>query len=203
MDTPQPDKLLKDVQYIIDELPKPIATFLTDGSIDTVAKTITQKNHLHVDQGAVVEKALIFTLMGIQEPATLPKMLREDAQLEEDTLNSILSDINTLAFAPLHESMRTFETTSSPETLQETETPAVANPIPKLTQTTSEASIGNQNNTRDIVHSTLTNFAEPRQSVPSAPLTEPPPIPLRPKNPRPIVKEYAVDPYRESTKTQG
>jgi len=130
MDTPQQDKLLEDVRSVINDLPKPIASFLTNGSVESVAKTITQKNNLHIDQGAVIEKALMLTLMGIQEPTTLPKILKDDVSLDDETLNSILSDMNELVFTPLHESMKNPDTSPTPPP-----PPHVSPPPPPTSQT--------------------------------------------------------------------
>ncbi len=225
MDTSQPENIFENVQAVISDLPVPIRTFLTDGSVENAAQTITQKNHLHADQGTVIERELLLTLMGIQDPASLPETLSKDAALDEQVLPAILRDMDEIVFTPLHNAMR--ESGSAPPVEAPLEKPLEV-PLPPRQQMP-----GHRRVPEGVIYNALPNMGAqvpaggapqgapaasmPAQNVPppvparpntSTPEVQPntykpaekletPPIPLQPKNGVPLVKEYAVDPYRE------
>lgn len=103
MDTPFDPILESDIKELMKEVPPPIRAFFVSGKVEVVAKNLMQKNQLHVDQGAVVEREIILLLLGLKNPAEFTKALAEEARLDQKTIDSIVQDINTQIFVPLRE----------------------------------------------------------------------------------------------------
>ncbi len=187
MDTSQPENIFENVQAVVSDLPAPIRTFLTDGSVENAAQTITQKNHLHADQGTVIERELLLILMGIQDPSSLPETLSKDAALDEQILPSVLRDMDEIVFTPLHNAMKESGSAPPPEAPLEKPLEVPLPPRPQMP--------GRRSAPEGVIYNALPNTS----AQPPAGGAEQgaPPIPLQPKNGVPLVKEYAVDPYRE------
>lgn len=103
MDTPFDSTLESDIKELLKEVPAPIRAFFASGKVETVAKNLMQKNKLHIDQGAVVEREIILLLLGLKDPEEFVKTLSEEAKLDAQTVNSIVQDINAQIFIPLRE----------------------------------------------------------------------------------------------------
>ncbi len=229
MDTTQPENIFSDVPSVVQSLPTPIRTFLTDGSAESTVQTITQKNHLHANQSTIIERDLLLTLMGIQEPSSLPQTLSKDAGLDEKTLQNVLRDMDTLVFVPLHKAMQSsglipkVEISTEKDILVE---PVVPTPPPQNLSAQQESPVEinhvlptqpdiarqhiNEVNDSVQIASAMNVFtkeisAQKLEHRPEVPLpastTEHTEVPLTTpvsKDNKPIVKEYAIDPYRES-----
>lgn len=103
MDTPFDSTLESDIKELLKEVPAPIRAFFASGKVEIIAKSLMQRNKLHIDQGAVVEREIILLLLGLKDPAEFVKTLSEEAKLDAQTVNSIVQDINAQIFVPLRE----------------------------------------------------------------------------------------------------
>ena len=65
--------LADDIKQLLTEVPPPIRAFFASGKVEIVAKNLMQKNQLHIDQGAIVEREIILLLLGLK---TLKNSLR-------------------------------------------------------------------------------------------------------------------------------
>lgn len=212
MDTLIDPTLESDIKELMKEVPAPIRAFFVSGKVETVAKNLMQKNKLHIDQGAVVEREIILLLLGLKDPAEFVKTLSEEAKLDAQTVNSIVQDINAQIFVPLREEemksggMKTSLTPGLPQIRK----PAAPNsiklledheePSPSLKATEGAAHIE--------FHPTSPTATKGAEKVPAPPppnlpgaihhpqLPAPKPIPPT-VSPAPI-KSYSSDPYRES-----
>lgn len=106
MDTPFDPTLESDIRELMKEIPPPVRAFFASGKVETIAKNLMLKNRLHIDQGAIVEREVILLLLGLKNPTEFVQTLLEEARLDEQTVNSIVQDINAQIFVPLREEMR-------------------------------------------------------------------------------------------------
>ncbi|MBU6388357.1 hypothetical protein KGQ72_00540 [Patescibacteria group bacterium] len=115
MDTPPNSTLEDDIKQLLTEVPPPIRTFFASGKVEMAAKNLMQKNRLHIDQGAVVEREIILLLLGLKDPAEFNKALAEEAKLNQETITSIVRDVNDQIFVPLREQMMKSGTGNAPQ----------------------------------------------------------------------------------------
>lgn len=94
------------IKEVMQTLPPPIRNYLAQGKYTTVAKGLMVKYRLHIDQTAIVEREIMLLLMGIEDPAEFAKTLAEEAKLDQQTVNSIVQDVNAQIFVPLRDEMR-------------------------------------------------------------------------------------------------
>ena len=106
MDTQQSSTPNEDLQTIVSQLPVPVQEFFASGKSEIVARNLMQKNQLHIDQGAVVEREIIMLLLGLKNPDEFAASLKSDAALTDDVVRSIMADVNQKIFVPLREEMR-------------------------------------------------------------------------------------------------
>jgi len=158
------------IRHVASKLPAPVREYIGGTALPDVARSITAKYNLHIDQGAVFQRELMLVLMGIEEPGELAKTLQDELGLTTEVIGQILDDLNKEVFQPLQAKMRT-ATTEAPKVA-----PAVPVSLPGAGQWDS------------------TNIGMPalQPSSPAVPATPPPPPQLKP-----IVKEYTSDPYHE------
>lgn len=100
------EKLEEDIKSILKEVPLPIHRLFSSGKVELVAKNLMQKYQLHIDQGAILEREIIFLLLGLKDPDEFTKSLLQEAQIQKDSVESITKDVNEQIFMPLHEEMR-------------------------------------------------------------------------------------------------
>jgi hypothetical protein len=103
MDPQKTPTFSEDLSIIISQLPAPVQDFFASGKIDVIAKNLMQKNQFHLDQGTVVEREIIMLLLGLKNPNEFTQALAEEANLNKQTIDSIVQDINTQIFIPLRE----------------------------------------------------------------------------------------------------
>ncbi|MFA5997833.1 MAG: hypothetical protein WC814_00325 [Candidatus Paceibacterota bacterium] len=106
MDTNQEPTFDQDLSTIVSQLPPPIKTFFVSGKVEIIAKNLMQKNQLHIDQGAIVEREIILLLLGLKTPTEFTQALAEEARLDPQVTSGIVQDINAQIFMPLREEMR-------------------------------------------------------------------------------------------------
>lgn len=218
MDTSFDPTLESDIKELLKEVPPPIRAFFASGKVETVAKNLMQKNKLHIDQGAVVEREIILLLLGLKDPAEFVKILSEEAKLDAQTVNSIVQDINAQIFIPLREEeMKSGGTKTPPAPGLPKLIPAqkpgstpqshfhlqnkIAPPSPPAPPTPPKPTEG-----RKLLEDHEEPHIEfkkaptpPPQNLPGA-IHHPPlpaPKPILPTVPPAPIKSYSSDPYRE------
>ena len=107
MDTPQQTLTLDaSVAQVMQTLPPPIRQYLSQGKYTMVAKGLMSKYGLRIDQGGVLEREIMLLLMGIENPDEFAQSLKGEAEISEDMVRSIMTDINQEIFIPLQKEMR-------------------------------------------------------------------------------------------------
>ncbi len=107
MNQDQPQLTLDDsVKQVMQTLPPVIRAYLAEGRYTEVAKNMMTKYSLRIDQGGVLEREIMLLLMGVENPAEFIQTLTEEAKMDEQTIMSIMQDINTQIFVPLQEEMK-------------------------------------------------------------------------------------------------
>lgn len=102
MNTDQKELTLQEsIQQVMQTLPPFIRNYISQGKYTTVAQGLMSKYKLRIDQGGVLERELLLLLMGIENPMEFTESLAKDAQLDNQTVNSIAKDINDQVFVPL------------------------------------------------------------------------------------------------------
>ena len=205
MNIPFDSTLESDIKELLKEVPPPIRAFFASGKVETIAKNLMQKNKLHIDQGAVVEREIILLLLGLKDPAEFTKALAEEAKLDQQTVNGIVQDINTQIFIPLREEeMKSGEMKTSP-----------AIGIPQVRKPAAPSGMPSSHfHLQDKIAPPLRPIQQPRPASPAPPVPmngrklledhEEPHIEFKgaiyhPPIPKPIVPitPYSSDPYRE------
>src|SRR6185369_9329718 len=100
--TPQTEVDLKeDMKQVMATLPPLIRKYLSEGRYTPVAQNLMAKYRLRIDQGSVLERELMLLLMGIEDPSGFIQALTSEANLDQQTVNSVIKDINDQVFVPL------------------------------------------------------------------------------------------------------
>jgi hypothetical protein len=102
----QEPTLEESIKQVMQTLPPPIRNYLGQGKYSIVAKNLMTKYGLHVDQGSILEREIMLLLMGIDTPEEFTQSLAEEANLSQQTISSIVQEVNTQIFMPLQEEMK-------------------------------------------------------------------------------------------------
>lgn len=106
MDTSTNQSIEEDIKTLLQEVPPQIQSFFKSGRIEVVSRGLFQKYHLHVDQGAILEREIIFLLLGLKGPDEFFNTLSSEANLDEGTITAVTKDINDQIFIPIRDAMR-------------------------------------------------------------------------------------------------
>src|SRR3989344_764184 len=222
MNIPFDSTLESDIKELLKEVPPPIRAFFASGKVETIAKNLMQKNKLHIDQGAVVEREIILLLLGLKDPAEFTKALAEEAKLDQQTVNGIVQDINTQIFIPLREEeMKSVEMKTSPAIgIPQVRKPAAPSgtpsshfhlqdkiappprpampPPPRPPLKAAEGAAKPMDN-RKLLEDHEEPHIEFKGAIYHPPIQKPPAVPPTPPKPKPVVPitPYSSDPYRE------
>lgn len=90
------------IQSLMQELPAPVQAFLLSDERNQIARDLTQKYNLHLDQAATFEESYLHLLLGVSTPEEFVSELK-GAGLGQDVINDLAADINTRVFIPLRE----------------------------------------------------------------------------------------------------
>jgi hypothetical protein len=123
---PEPS-IEESIQQVMHTLPPPIRRYLGQGKYSVVANGLMKKYGLHADQGGILEREIMLLLMGIENPDEFTQALVGEAQLDQQTVNSIVQDVNAQIFLPLREEMRNGTQNTQPPV-----PPSVPPPVPQL-----------------------------------------------------------------------
>lgn len=86
-------------------LPKPVQEFLLSDERSAVARDLSNKYGLHVDQAGEFEQAYLHMLLGIATPEDFVSSLKK-AGVSQETINGLATDVNTRVFMRLREAER-------------------------------------------------------------------------------------------------
>lgn len=95
--------LEESIRQILPTLPLPIQKFFEQRKLDTVTRLLTERYALHLDQGTIIERELMFLLLGLKSPDEFAAELYEQLPVSKQTVKDIISDINQEVFVPLRE----------------------------------------------------------------------------------------------------
>lgn len=98
--------LEESIQQILPTLPAPVRNFFAQGKLGETARTLMDRYALHVDQGGIVERELMFALLGLRSPDEIAEALYTDLPVSRQTVIDIIADFNKEVFVPLREEMR-------------------------------------------------------------------------------------------------
>lgn len=93
------------VELLVGQLPAPVQNFLASPERSEIARELSQKYNLHVDQAGEFERAYLFMLLGIATPEEFTASLRKTG-LTQDVINGLSEDINTRVFMRLRDAER-------------------------------------------------------------------------------------------------
>src|SRR3989344_9586346 len=97
----QTQNLEESVAQVMRTLPPIIRNYLSTGKYTTVARILTTRYGLRIDQAGVLERELMLLLMGIETPSEFVQALIEEARLDKKIVDSIVQDANEQIFIPL------------------------------------------------------------------------------------------------------
>lgn len=106
-----PDEDLDDIEVsqavgaAMRDLPKPVQDFLKSDERDAVARELSAKYQLHVDQAGEFERSFILMLLGVLRPEEFVTTLTQ-AGLTQDIVNGLVADVNTRVFMRLRDAER-------------------------------------------------------------------------------------------------
>jgi hypothetical protein len=210
------------VQTVMASMPPPIRSFFASGKIDGISKNLMQKYQLHIDTATIVEREIIFLLLGLKNPNAFMQTLAQEASLDQKTINGIMQDLNDQVFVPIQNEMRTNAKAAPQPIAKPAAIPAGAVPLPpKVVMPLKKPSP-----LQDALRRALPSIAPPEAQLdlpagddapqpapaqmpkPIVPQPAPVPPPVRaippkapsaivPKAPQPPAKPYSGDPYRE------
>ena len=103
---PNEPTLEESIREVMQTLPPPIRQYLVQGKYTLVAKNLMSKYSLRIDQGGVLEREIMLLLMGVENPDEFAASLKSEASILEDTVRSIMTDINQEIFIPLRKEMQ-------------------------------------------------------------------------------------------------
>ena len=98
----------------MENVPAPVRAFLVSPERNRIVLALVQKHRLHVDQGAVLERDLIFMLLGIITPAEFAESLQKSG-VPQETLASLVRDVNEQIFVRLRKKEQTEGVTPAPK----------------------------------------------------------------------------------------
>lgn len=106
MEPSSPSELEQNIAQVMQMLPPPVRQYLASGTYSVVAKDLTIKHGLHMDQGSILEREIMLLLMGIENPSEFMEALTSEAAIPQPVVKDIMLEINQKIFTPLQEEMR-------------------------------------------------------------------------------------------------
>ena len=90
---------------LMQDLPKPVQEFLLSDERSAVARELSTKYGLHVDQAGEFEQAYLHMLLGIATPEDFVSSLKK-AGVPQEAINGLATDVNTRVFMRLRDAER-------------------------------------------------------------------------------------------------
>ncbi|HVW82976.1 MAG TPA: hypothetical protein VHC68_03485 [Candidatus Paceibacterota bacterium] len=101
--TPESDA---DIAVILRNLPAPVREFLSNGQCGVFAEAFMARYNLHADQAGLLEHELTALLMGLESPDEFVVALSAEGKLPNETVQSIVDDVNREIVSPLQDALR-------------------------------------------------------------------------------------------------
>ncbi len=121
--------LEESIRQILPTLPLPIQKFFEDRKLGATARLLMERYALHIDQGTILERELMFLLLGLKSPDEFAAELYAQLPVSRQTVLDIINDVNQEVFIPLRqEEMKSAQINK--ETLVPTMPPPVSIPVP-------------------------------------------------------------------------
>ena len=98
--------LEQSLKQILPTLPLPIQKFFEQHKLGEIARLLMERYALHVDHGAILERELMFLLLGLENPDEFAEALYAELPISKQTVRDIIADVNQEVFVPLREQMR-------------------------------------------------------------------------------------------------
>ena len=99
--SPQDQAFKENITQVMQTLPPFLRTYIEQQKYTAAATGLMAKYKLRIDQGGVLELNLLLLLMGINNPTEFTQALLTDAKIDQQTVNSIIEDVNNQIFVPL------------------------------------------------------------------------------------------------------
>ena len=93
--------LEENIRQILPTLPLPIQKFFEQRKLDTITRLLMERYALHIDQGTILERELMFLLLGLESPDEFAAELYANLPVSKQTVLGIVKDINAQIFVPL------------------------------------------------------------------------------------------------------
>lgn len=90
---------------LMSRLPVPVQEFLSSDERNEVVLNLSKKYGLHTDQAGVFESAFLLMMLGVDSPEAFSNTLRSQG-LPNETIQGLMSDLNTEVFLPLRNAER-------------------------------------------------------------------------------------------------
>lgn len=89
------------VKEVLKTLPPVLRAYVSQRRYVPVVQSLVRTYNLRVDQGGVLEREILFLLMGIENPDEFIDALVVEGSIPKQTVNNIVQDVNTQIFVPL------------------------------------------------------------------------------------------------------
>lgn len=89
------------VKEVLKTLPPILRAYVSQQRYVPVVKSLVRTYNLRVDQGGVLEREVVFLLMGIENPDEFIDALVVEGNIARQTVNNIVRDVNAQIFVPL------------------------------------------------------------------------------------------------------
>jgi hypothetical protein len=103
--TKQLTELEADLKERFDKLPKDVQQAILAVDYEKVLKEITQRYHLHIDQGAKLETETTLVMLGLVSPKEYSKSLIFEARIDPKAAEFIAGEVNEKIFRPIISSL--------------------------------------------------------------------------------------------------
>lgn len=99
-----------DIEHVLQErfaeLPESVQQAITDASVEEKLRNLAEKHKLHLDQWVLLEREIMLTLLGIEDPEDMVKNIAESVRTDKDTAQQLVNDIAVEVFQPVREQMQ-------------------------------------------------------------------------------------------------
>lgn len=94
----QETKIQPEILERFKELPALVQKIITESGWEKTTRRIVEQNNLRIDQGAAIENEVMLTMFGFEKPENFRKNIIKEAELDSETADKIVSDIDQNVF---------------------------------------------------------------------------------------------------------
>jgi len=99
-------ELDQNIAQVMQMLPPPVQDYLASGKYSLIAKDLSAKHGLSIDQSNILEREIMLLLMGIENPSEFMTTLTSEAAIPQQMVQDIMMEISQRIFISLQEEMR-------------------------------------------------------------------------------------------------